>query len=147
MFQIVIGPDRHCRKPWSICTILSHLGESYGYWLYALQLLTMLYRYWLLGFFFRKLLSICYTWQIGVVLFTYRPNTTKWEHYKITIVYIFEFQRVINMHPHKCRAKLLIINSLGVCKNIEFIVLVFKNLHPSSNSMSRKPHLTWNIYI
>lgn len=121
----------------------------------------MLYSYWLcytgIDFWasaFRKLLSICYTccrfhatWQIGVVLFTYRPNTTKWEHYKITIVYIFEFQRVINMHPHKCRAKLLIINSLGVCKNIEFIVLVFKNLHPSSNSMSRKPHLTWNIYI
>lgn len=59
----------------------------------------------------------------------------------------FEFQHVINMHPHKCRAKLLIINSLGGCTNIEFIVLVFKNLHPSSNSMSRKPHLTWNIYI
>lgn len=121
----------------------------------------MLYSYWLCytdidfcASAFRKLLSICYaccrfhaTWQIGVVLFTYRPNTIKWEHYKITIVYIFEFQRVINMHPHKCRAKLLIINSLGVCKNIEFIVLVFKNLHPSSNSMSRKPHLTWNIYI
>lgn len=121
----------------------------------------MLYSYWLCytdidfcASAFRKLLSICYaccrfhaTWQIGVVLFTYRPNTTKWEHYKITIVYIFEFQRVINMHPHKCRAKLLIKNSLVGCTNIEFIVLVFKNLHPSSSSMSRKPHLTWNIYI
>lgn len=150
MFQIVIGPRQ--ALPQTLVDMYDPLPPRRELWL-----LTLCYSYWLcytdIDFWasaFRKLLSICYTccrfhatWQIGVVLFTYRPNTLQ----NYNSIY-FEFQRVINMHPHKCRAKLLlIINSLGVCKNIEFIVLVFKNLHPSSNSMSRKPHLTWNIYI
>lgn len=147
MFQIVIGPRQALSQ--TLIDMYDPLSPRRELWLltlcftaidYAIQILTS------------GLLLFVNCFQFAT------PGKLVWfysriaQHHKMRTLQnynsiYFEFQRVINMHPHKCRAKLLIINSLVGCTNIEFIVLVFKNLHPSSNSMSRKPHLTWNIYI